>query len=333
MQNILFTFLVVVTALGGLSLASYIHYKKKRRQPITCPLDSDCDTVVHSEYAYFLGLPVELLGMFYYGLIAVVYGAFLFAPAVNTSLVVFLILGASIVAFFFSLYLTFVQAVAIKEWCTWCLISAGLSTLVLLFSLAGLRFGLIALLEEYQEVVKIMHLFGIALGVGGATIANVFFFKFLKDLRISENEADNMRTLSQVIWFALAVLVLSGIGTYLPHFSALNASSNFLVKTAALAVLVAVGAVLNIFIAPRLVRISFGAEHDHEPGELHRARKFAFALGVISLLSWYAVFVLSVARAELLSTFTLFLLYALTLVIGVIASQLIERSFSRRSMQ
>lgn len=332
MQNILSSLLIVITALGGFSLAYYIHYKKKRQQPVTCPLDSDCDTVVHSEYARFLGFPVELLGVLYYGLIAVMYGAFLFMPVFATSLAVFLILGASIVAFLFSLYLTFIQAVAIKEWCTWCLISAGLSTLILLFSLAGLRFGLVALLAEYQEIIRTVHLFGIALGVGGATITNVFFFKFLKDLRISEGEADNLRTLSQVTWFALAVLVLSGIGIYLPHIASLNASSNFLIKMAALAILIVVGAVLNLLIAPRLVRISFGAEHDREPGELHQARKSAFALGTVSLLSWYVVFVLSVVRIEPLGASMLFLLYAAILALGVIISQFVERSFSRRLM-
>ncbi|MEX2008266.1 MAG: vitamin K epoxide reductase family protein, partial [Candidatus Spechtbacterales bacterium] len=44
-------------------------------------------------------------------------------------------LAASAAAFVFSAYLTFLQAVVIRDWCSWCLISATISTIIFAFSL------------------------------------------------------------------------------------------------------------------------------------------------------------------------------------------------------
>lgn len=43
--------------------------------------------------------------------------------------------------------------------------------------------------RDFREYIVIACAFAAAIGLGGATITDVFFFKFLKDLKISECEA------------------------------------------------------------------------------------------------------------------------------------------------
>lgn len=128
--------IIIFLSFGGFLIALYIrHHKKNVEEALICPLKANCDTVIHSNYSEFLGIPVEVLGMLYYGLVALSYGLFIVFPAVATDLSVFLIHLASILAFIFSVYLTLVQAFVLKNWCTWCLISAFLSASIFLTSI------------------------------------------------------------------------------------------------------------------------------------------------------------------------------------------------------
>ena len=330
-MNVFLHILLIFTAFGGFLLSFYIRHKKHSHEKMICPLKSNCDTVIYSPYSKFFGVPLELLGLLYYGLIAVGYALFLIFPTLATPLVVFGVLFATTAALLFSLYLIFIQAFTLKQWCTWCLMSAGLCVIIFATALSISELGFISLLAEHHDLIVILHIFGVALGLGGATIADIFFFKFLKDLRISEWEAGILHTLSQIIWFALAILVLSGIGLYLPEAQELNQSSKFLVKMVVVFVLILNGAFLNLLIAPKLVKISFGQKHHHQTGELHHIRKLAFALGAISLVSWYSAFILGMLRFISIDFLPLLLIYVGILSGAVIASQLLERSFAKRS--
>lgn len=252
-MNLLLHIILIFTALAGFFLSFYIYHKKRVKQAVVCPMGAKCDEVLYSKYARFWGMPVELFGLLYYGVVAISYGLFLVYPIVITPLSIFLVLGVTIVAFLFSLYLTFLQAFSIKQWCSWCLISAGFCTVIFAIGLIVSEFSFISVLAENHSFIVILHLLGMALGLGGATIVEIFFFKFLKDFRISSLEADVLHTLSQVIWFALAFIILTGFGLYLPEAQELISSSKFLVKMVAVLVIIINGAFLNLLISPKLV--------------------------------------------------------------------------------
>jgi uncharacterized membrane protein len=322
---------VVLLASAGFLIATYIRHKKTTAAPLVCPIGHTCDEVVHSDYSRFFGIPIELLGMAYYAFIAFSYGVMMVRPELAFPLVTFLLLMLSTVGFLFSLYLTFIQAFALRAWCTWCLISAALCTLIFSFVLLGSEYGFLLLLAEHRALFAALHLFGIALGLGGATISDLLFFRFLRDLRISEVESGVLHTLSQVIWFGLAVLVLSGLGLYLPNMEVLNASAKFLMKMVVVTVILVNGAFLNLYIAPKLIRISFGRDEGMSL-PLHHARKVAFAMGAISLISWYSALVLGLLRSSPLSFWTLLSAYAGLLALGIAAGLFMERRMGSRSM-
>lgn len=323
--------LIIFAAFCGFILAFYLHSKKKTEGPMVCPMKGDCSSVIKSEYSSFLGIPVELLGMAYYAVIAVSYGVFLLLPDLSVPIVVFGVLVASTAAVMFSAYLTFIQIGFLKQICTWCLVSAGLCAAIFALALVGSEFSFIELLAQHKTLVLVFHLVGLALGAGGATVGDLFFFRFLKDLRISHREADTLRFMSQVIWVGLAILIISGIGLYLPNMEALNESSKFLVKMTVVGVVTINGAFLNLLVAPTLVHIAFG-KHTHQPGELRHRRRIAFALGAVSFTSWYTALILGAFRSVPLSYLQLLGIYLVVMLGAVGGSQVLEYYLGQKEM-
>lgn len=321
---------IILAAITGSLIASYIRYKKTAHQVLVCPLHSNCETVTHSQFSRFLGIPVELMGIAYYVIIAVSYLVFQFMPDLAGAYSIFALLVLSTTAFLFSAYLTFIQAFTLKQWCTWCLFSAGLCTAIFIAALIGTNISFAEMLQANHRGIVGVHLFGLALGLGAATLADIFFFKFIKDFRISHEEAAILNTLSQIIWLGLALLMLSGIGLYLANAEALNHSSKFLVKLVVVGVILVNGMFLNLMIAPRLVQISFGGPHAHVPGELTRLRRIAFALGAISMTSWYSAFTLGMIKQVPLPFSMLLGIYLLILCGAIIGSQITERLMMAR---
>jgi uncharacterized membrane protein len=132
----LFQTAIALFALGGLLISIYIHYKKQIHAPLTCPIGHSCDPVVHSRYSRFMDMPVEILGVIYYTIIVFTYLLFLAMPALYGGAPVNVLLVLSGIAFLFSLYLIGVQLFILREWCTWCLISAALCVAIFF---AGLK--------------------------------------------------------------------------------------------------------------------------------------------------------------------------------------------------
>lgn len=133
MKEFILRTVVIFIGLAGFLLASYIYRKKKKKKHLVCPLKSNCDTVINSDYSRILGIRLEVLGMIYYAAIAIGYGL------VNNSLSISsvlsnILLPFSFFAFIFSLYLISVQAFVLRQWCTWCLFSAFLCTSIFILS-------------------------------------------------------------------------------------------------------------------------------------------------------------------------------------------------------
>lgn len=134
--------LIILCALAGFSLATFIYFKKRQPAPLVCLIGHSCDPVVHSDYSRFMRIPVEILGILYYVLILLCYSLLAVYPGLKTEWAELMLLALSGVAFLFSAYLTAVQAFILKEWCTWCLFSATLCAIIFftaLFSLSDME--------------------------------------------------------------------------------------------------------------------------------------------------------------------------------------------------
>lgn len=326
------TFLLLTSVLGvcGFVLALYLAIKKKQKtKQLICPLRGNCHDVIYSDYSKFFGVPVEYLGLFYYGVIVVAYGGQQLWQY-RTDVLLFSLFLLSTFAALFSLYLTFIQVVTLKKFCTWCLCSALLSLAIFVLTLTMSAQALLPILNTLRPGLIIIHVAAMAIGLGAATLADLFFFQFLRDYRFSTFEVQVLNKFSQVIWFALALIVFTGIALYLPASERLVVADKFWMKQLVVAVIVVNGAFLNLFVAPRFLQIQFG-NHEHQPGELVRARRLAFALGPISIISWYSAFLLGALPESPWTFSTMLTIYAVLLCLGVLMGQGTERLLMKKA--
>ncbi len=117
-----------IVAFVGFLDASFLTAKHFSGEVPPCFLTSGCDVVTTSTYSKFLGIPVALMGLLYYlgQLILMMY----YVDKKKNEVLPLISLGA-VLAFGFSLWLTYTQVFLIKSYCIYCLFSAGISTILL----------------------------------------------------------------------------------------------------------------------------------------------------------------------------------------------------------
>jgi uncharacterized membrane protein len=317
-------------AFAGFLLSFYIfEHKRHQKRPLFCPMKSDCTPVITSRYSKFLGVPLEIYGMLYYGFVALFHAMLLLNPALDTAAIKLFLLVLATGAFFFSIYLVLVQAVALKKWCTWCLMSSSICLILFMLHSTLIRVDLVSIVVAYKPLVLVLHILAGALGIGAATVGDILFIQSLRDYYISEKEAVVLKTCSKIIWTGLVLFILTSMMLYASDAERLSYSAQFWISVLALLVLVVNALLLNAFIAPKLIRIATGQSHTHTAGELHHYRRIAFALSAVSLFSWYFIFILSLIRERAVSSLGLLGTYFAVLGIAVISSQIFDHFYSR----
>jgi vitamin-K-epoxide reductase (warfarin-sensitive) len=119
--------LVLLATLGivASALALREHYRTEGDSPCSINERWDCGIVNHSPYAMLAGIPVAVLGIAGYLLIA----ALAWRRAYR------LLLAAALAGLAFSLYLARIEAHVLGVWCIYCVISLGDISLITLLAL------------------------------------------------------------------------------------------------------------------------------------------------------------------------------------------------------
>jgi len=323
--------LLVLLGIAGFFLSRYLHKKKQTQEQFVCFLKADCHTVINSRYSKFLGIELPFLGMGYYAFVFIVYGISLSVGVTPPEWLNAIILGLTVGATAFSAYLTALQGLVIKEWCSWCLVSAAMSTTIFLISVFGLNTDVVGALATISGAMQTLYNLAFGVGLGAATVSTAFFFKFIKDKRISEWEAGVLNIISQVSWFSIGLLVLSGIAFYIPNASILNSSPLFFANSLIIIAILINSLLLHIYVEPRLVHISLGKSYPHYEGELNQFPRATFALGGISVASWYSAFIFNSTESLVISFGTAISIYILATLCAVGISQFMKRQFSRNN--
>jgi len=329
MHYLVYSFIISVLAGFGFLIASFIRGKVTKKDSLVCPLNSDCDAVVHSRHNKFLRVPVTTWGMIYYGIIFVGYVLLLGVPPLAFPGITFLLLIASIIAFVFSLYLVAVQGYVLRQWCTWCLVSAAVSTLILVLAFLRLESLVFVLLAYFRILIFMAYFFGVMMGVGGSIIYTVLFFKFLRDLKLSSAERETLTIIANVVIVGLGIVLVAGLGLYVPMAGFYAVNAEFMVAAIIGAVLV----IQTIMVKTDVVhQLSDLYDNDIVPSDSKHAylRKQSYALGAVGLVSWIALGLVSVINFRM-SFLALASLYVLVIIIAVLWSQLSEYKVYRRS--
>jgi uncharacterized membrane protein len=111
----------------GVGIAGYLTYVHYAGLHPICEIGHGCETVQTSRYANLLGTPVALLGLISYILILV-------SLRLRGERALLAGYSLGIVAFGFSLYLTYRELFTIHAICTWCVSSAIVFTLLAIVS-------------------------------------------------------------------------------------------------------------------------------------------------------------------------------------------------------
>lgn len=180
-----------------------------------------------------------------------------------------------------------------------------------------------------MNFVLILHIFGMILGLGGATYTDLLTFSFAKDFYISKKEADVIKLISKIILFGIVISIITGVILFVPESERLMESPKFLVKLVAFVVLVINGAFLHQRILPNLV--GFSVIKDKEIKDTHLSlRRCAFISGAVSVVSWYTVFIIAMIQNMPFDFVELLLIYAGVLVLGIAGALFIEKSLIKK---
>ena len=116
---------IVVLCLAGVGTASLALREHYNTATSPCSIDEkwDCGAVNHSPYAVSYGVPVALVGILGYALLAALAGRF---PVLTA-------LGAA-VGMAFALRLTWIEWKVLETWCIYCVTSQGIIAAILLLS-------------------------------------------------------------------------------------------------------------------------------------------------------------------------------------------------------
>lgn len=118
--------ILAISFMGFLD-ATYLAMKYYLGGPINCVIFQGCDKVTRSAYGIIANVPVSVFGVFFY--LTVMILAIIYLDTKNH----FFIKLAAIITFFgfaATFWFLYLQIFIIKSLCTYCLISAGTSTLL-----------------------------------------------------------------------------------------------------------------------------------------------------------------------------------------------------------
>ena len=128
--------MIAILAVCGIAVSSVSlqhHYATSKTAYCDIGTTFDCDVVNRSEYSSILNIPVALIGMLGYGILAGL--ATVYRERRETSAMLF---GAAATGLAFALYLTYIEGHVLGVWCILCLSSLALiATTTILAGLIG----------------------------------------------------------------------------------------------------------------------------------------------------------------------------------------------------
>jgi uncharacterized membrane protein len=181
--------------------------------------------------------------------------------------------------------------------------------------------------SQLHTLFLIIHLFGVAIGAGGAFTSDGIFFASLRDKKISKDEFGIMKYSSQMTWLGLILLIISGVGLFGMNPEYLSQSAKFLLK------MTIVGTLLLNGIVFHLAHLPFIGKHvgellvkKNKPNDLEDTPYLLFS-GVVSLTSWVLAIILGALGGIPVSYLLGLALYIGLIGLGTIISSLLFSKF------
>ncbi|MEX0916766.1 MAG: hypothetical protein WDZ44_01545 [Candidatus Spechtbacterales bacterium] len=187
---------------------------------------------------------------------------------------------------------------------------------------------------EIHTILFLGHIFGTALGLGGATISDLLFFRATKDGRFEAKEWEIMKLLSKVIWVGITLAILSGVG-FLLEYAMTPEKVGFLENDKIWAKMTIVGIIFlnGVFLHWKLFPIFESmVEGTKGVSKFPHRMTMVFTSGAISITSWYSVFIMGAWRGLnfTLSYWQIMLVYASILAFAIASANALGRWHTRK---
>lgn len=304
-------YIILFSSLVGLFVAYHIYSHKIKNKKLICPIKADCEGVIHSEYSKFLGVDLEKLGIFYYSLNFIFYLSYLISKT-EIPILEFIFFKLSLLAFLFSIYLTLIQILKLRKYCSWCLISALCCLVIFIASYSLYRTNIVYIAQIFKDLSTFLHALSAGVGLGVVFVVDYLFFKFIKDKRIDEREKEVLDYLSDFVWLILGLILVSGFFIYMSDMEKYHASVKFQFKMIIVFILILNGFLMNFYVSPKLLKLQIEKISGFK-------EIFLMITGTTSIVSWFLTFTLGRIKflpyslSELLLAYSTFLLLSITL--------------------
>ncbi|MBI2450744.1 MAG: vitamin K epoxide reductase family protein [Parcubacteria group bacterium] len=124
-------FIILILAVIGIADTAYIYYKKRKGSKLVCYVGENCDSVIHSQYSEIFGVPVEIIGNFYFIFVVIFILTKRFFNFQIFGLTPWdIFLGITSFGALFSVIFVYIQAVVLKEWCEYCMVAHILNFII-----------------------------------------------------------------------------------------------------------------------------------------------------------------------------------------------------------
>ncbi|MGW8250570.1 MAG: vitamin K epoxide reductase family protein [Anaerolineales bacterium] len=134
---------IPLLAVVGIGISLYMSYVEITQTEALCGPVGNCNAVQQSPYARLFGvLPIGMMGVIGYVLIAVAWLLQKIAPEKWRKSLTLILWGMALVGVLFSIYLTFLEPFVIGATCAWCISSAIVITLIFLAASEPARLAL-----------------------------------------------------------------------------------------------------------------------------------------------------------------------------------------------
>ena len=186
---------------------------------------------------------------------------------------------------------------------------------------------------DIRNALVILHIIGTALGVGSATVSDYLFFTFTRNGKLTKDEFATLKTVSNVVWVGLFILVLSGLGFVLLYLSGHEAvqgvysPDKIWAKVTMVSIILINGLVLHRKVLPLFEK---RLNKTFVTPAFIKKSPLIFSAGALSAVSWYTTLILGGWRGLTASYGEIMLGYLIILCIAMSISNIAGRAILRR---
>jgi len=180
---------------------------------------------------------------------------------------------------------------------------------------------------EPKTIYLIAHIFGVAIGAGGAFASDAMFFSTIRDGRIDRHELRFMKLGSRLVWSGLTLLFISGIFLVSTDPSGYLSSGKFLVKISIVGVIALNGVIFHLVHIPH-IHNHLGLKFAESPTFIKRA-PLLMASGAISMASWSSTIILGMLKNVPYGYSEIIGIYLLVIGVAVLGAVLMTKPILR----